>query len=452
MTDESSNTPIAVVILAAGQGTRMRSDRAKVLHKIAGQPMLHFAMRAAMTLEPARMAVVVGFDGEEVAASARAIAPDVEICVQDEQLGTGHAVRMAEAALSGFDGTLVVLFGDTPFVGPGSMAALVTAPDALTVLGFETDAPGRYGRLDIRDGQLERIVEAKDATPNELRITACNSGLMAGPAPVMLELLRELSCDNAQGEYYLTDLAGLARAGGIKTRAVFCDQSETLGINSRADLAAAEAAWQQRARGEAMLAGATLIAPESVSFAWDTVLGRDVVIEPNVFFGPGVRVSDRVSIRAFCHLESCEIAPDVSIGPFARVRGGCEIGDGAYIGNFVEMKNVAFGAGAKASHLTYVGDAGVGERANLGAGTITCNYDGMNKHRTEIGARAFIGSNTSLVAPVRVGDDAYTGTGTVVTRDVPAGDLAIARVRQENKAGFGKALRERLAAKKNKQR
>ncbi|MBY8975152.1 bifunctional UDP-N-acetylglucosamine diphosphorylase/glucosamine-1-phosphate N-acetyltransferase GlmU [Rhodobacteraceae bacterium NNCM2] len=451
MTDENSKHPVAVVILAAGKGTRMRSDNAKVLHKIAGQPMLHLAMRAAMTLDPAHLAVVVGHCAEEVAASARQVAPGCVICPQEEQLGTGHAVNMAREALAGFEGQMVVLFGDTPFIRPETLASLVAEPQTLTVLGFETARPGRYGRLVIADGALERIVEAKDASPAELEITACNSGVMAGPAGAMFDLLEALSPENAQGEYYLTDLVALGRRSGLPTRAVFCDQSETLGINDRADLAAAEAAFQQQARIAAMAGGTTLVAPETVHLAWDTKLGRDVVVEPNVVFGPGVTVHDGATIRAFCHLTECEIAPDVSIGPFARLRGGARIGQGAQIGNFVEMKNVEFGAGAKAAHLTYVGDASVGEKANLGAGTITCNYDGVNKHRTEIGERAFIGSNTMLIAPVRVGDDAYTATGTVVTKDVPGGDLAIARARQENKTGFGRKLRERLTAmKKNK--
>ncbi|MEM7669444.1 MAG: bifunctional UDP-N-acetylglucosamine diphosphorylase/glucosamine-1-phosphate N-acetyltransferase GlmU [Pseudomonadota bacterium] len=445
-----SNTspPIAAVILAAGKGTRMRSGRAKVLHEIAGQPMLHWAMRSALTLDPHQIAVVVGHGGDEVAASARKVHPGVTICEQSEQLGTGHAVRMAEGALTGFDGTLVILFGDTPFLTPDTLSRLVDQPNAINVLGFRTETPDRYGRLILEGDDLLRIVEAKDASADELAITACNSGVMAGPAPVMLDLLQTLRAHNAQGEYYLTDLVALARAGGVSARVVFCDEAETLGINDRVDLARAEAAFQNRARHAALLGGATLAAPETVHLAWDTRIGSDVVIEPNVVFAPGVTLHDGVTVRAFCHLADCEIAAGVSVGPFARLRGGSKIAEGAYIGNFVEMKNADFGPGAKASHLTYVGDASVGREANLGAGTITCNFDGAAKHRTEIGDRAFIGSNTLLIAPVSVGSDAYTGTGTVVTKDVPEGDLAIARVRQENKAGFGRKLRERLVAAK----
>ncbi|MEM8790927.1 MAG: bifunctional UDP-N-acetylglucosamine diphosphorylase/glucosamine-1-phosphate N-acetyltransferase GlmU [Pseudomonadota bacterium] len=448
MSAENRRAATAVVLLAAGKGTRMRSKQAKVLHQIAGQPMLHFAMRAAMTLEPERMAVVVGHGGEEVAASARTLHPGVDICVQEQQLGTGHAVRMAETALDGFDGQLIVLFGDTPFLSAETMAKLVTEPQAITVLGFETEHPGRYGRLVMEGDRALRITEAKDATAEELAITACNSGVMAGPAQAMFRLLAQLSPKNAQGEYYLTDLPHLAREEGIETRAVFCDIAETLGINDRQDLATAEAAFQARARANAMAAGATLSDPESVHFAWDTALGQDVEIEPNVVFGPGVEIADEVTIRAFCHITETRIAPGVSVGPFARLRGGAVIGEGAYIGNFVEMKKVDFGPGAKAAHLTYVGDATVGAGANLGAGTITCNYDGVSKHRTKIGERAFIGTNTALVAPVTVGDDAYTATGSVITQDVPPGDLAIARGRQENKTGLGRKLRERLAAQK----
>lgn len=448
MTERNTRPPVAVVVLAAGKGTRMKSRHAKVLHEIAGQPMLHFALRSALALSPERVAVVIGHGGDEVAASARALVPEAQICVQAEQLGTGHAVRMAEAAVAGFEGTLVVLFGDTPFIRPETLDRLVERPDAISVLGFRTDAPGRYGRLVLEGDGLLGIVEAKDASPEQLKITACNSGVMAGPAPVMTALLDQLTPRNAQGEYYLTDLVALGRDGGHGTRAVFCDQAETLGINDRADLAQAEAAFQARARQNAMAGGATLADPDTVYFAWDTRIGSDVVIEPNVVFGPGVTVHDRVTIRAFSHLSECEIASDVGIGPFARLRGGTTVAKGAYVGNFVEMKHVEFGPGAKASHLTYVGDAAVGRDANLGAGTITCNYDGAAKHRTEIGERAFIGSNTLLIAPVSIGDDAYTGTGTVVTRNVPDGDLAIARVRQENKTGFGKKLRERLAAKR----
>ena len=442
-------TEIAIVVLAAGKGTRMASDRAKVLHQIAGQPMLHHSMRAGLSLSPARVAVVVGFDGEAVAGAARQIAPDAVICQQAEQLGTGHAVRMAEAALAGFAGQLVVLYGDTPFVAPETLARLTGSPDAVTALGFEAADPGRYGRFLLDGDRLLGIVEAKDASPEQLAITTCNSGVMAGPAPLMFELLGKVGNDNAQGEFYLTDVVAMARDAGVESRAVLCDEAETLGVNDRQQLAAAEARFQARARQAAMRGGATLTDPETVHFAWDTVLGRDVIVEPNVVFGPGVSVGDGSRIRAFSHLEQTTLGTGVTIGPFVRLRGGSVLDPGVQLGNFVELKNAHMGPGAKAAHLTYLGDAEIGARSNIGAGTITCNYDGAQKHRTEIGEDVFIGTNTALVAPVKVGDEAYTATGTVVTKDVPPGDLAIARARQENKPGFGRRLREKFQALKD---
>lgn len=443
---------IAVVVLAAGKGTRMRSARAKVLHQVAGQPMLHHALRAALSLAPRHLAVVVGHDGEAVAASARELVPDALICAQEEQLGTGHAVKMAEAALAGFEGMLVVLYGDTPFVGTETLMRLTESPGSLTALGFEAADPGRYGRFVLEGERLAAIVEAKDATPEELAISTCNSGVMAGPAPAMFEMLGRLTNDNAQGEYYLTDLVALARADGLLTRAVLCDETETLGINDRVQLAEAEARFQRAARRMAMQSGATLIDPDSVHFAWDTVLGQDVLVEPHVVFGPGVRAADNVTIRAFSHIEATAIAEGCSVGPFVRLRGGAVLDPHVQLGNFVELKNAHMEEGAKAAHLTYLGDAEIGAGSNIGAGTITCNYDGAMKHRTTIGQGAFIGTNTALVAPVTVGEGAYTATGTVVTRDVPPGDLAIARARQQNKEGFGTRLRARLAAQKSQKK
>ncbi|MEM6906986.1 MAG: bifunctional UDP-N-acetylglucosamine diphosphorylase/glucosamine-1-phosphate N-acetyltransferase GlmU, partial [Pseudomonadota bacterium] len=387
---EVTTSEIAIVVLAAGKGTRMRSALPKVMHPLAGQPLLHHALRAAMTLNPARVAVVVGHGAETVGASAREVCPGAAIVPQAEQLGTGHAVRMAEAALSDFEGQVIVLYGDTPFISPETLRRLTEAPEAVTVLGFETSEPGRYGRLVLEGSALLRIVEAKDATAVELAITTCNSGVMAAPAKALWPLLHQLTDENAQGEYYLTDVPALARAAGRETRAVLCDQAETLGVNDRLELATAEARFQAGARDAAMRAGATLQAPETVYFAWDTELGEDVTIEPHVWFGPGVRVADGVTIRAYCHLEQATLEPGVSIGPFARLRGGARLGQGAYLGNFVELKGAEMGAGAKAAHLTYLGDAEVGAGANIGAGTITCNYDGVQKHRTTIGARAFI--------------------------------------------------------------
>jgi len=450
-----SNRPRAVVILAAGQGTRMHSARPKVLHAVGGRPLLHHAMAAAETLAPERVVLVVGHGGEAVAEAARMAQRGVRIVEQAERLGTAHAVSMAATELAGFAGDLFVLYADTPFIRPETLACLgdaLAGGAALAVLGFETAEPGRYGRLVLgSDGRLQRIVEAKDATEAEMALTTCNSGVMAGDAATMLRLIGEVGNDNAQGEYYLTDLPGLARAEGREVVAVFCPEAETLGVNDRVDLARAEAAFQAAARRAAMLGGATLIAPETVTFSHDTILGRDVTVGPNVVFGPGVRVAEGARIEAFCHLEGTTIGPGSQVGPFARLRGGAQIGVECRIGNFVEVKNASFADGAKAAHLSYLGDAEIGEGANIGAGTITCNYDGVMKHRTEIGPGAFIGSNTALVAPVRVGADAYVATGTVVTEDVPADALAIARPRQTNRDGLAARLRKAFQARKAEQ-
>ncbi|MDT8343646.1 MAG: bifunctional UDP-N-acetylglucosamine diphosphorylase/glucosamine-1-phosphate N-acetyltransferase GlmU [Thermohalobaculum sp.] len=443
--------PVAVVVLAAGKGTRMRSDLPKVLHPIGGRPMLGHALAAAATLDPARAAVVVGHGAEAVAAAAQAVLPGAQICLQANQKGTAHAVLAARAVLDGFAGDAVVLYGDTPFIAPGTLARLIDARAGaeIVVLGFEAAEPGRYGRLvPGADGMLDRIVEARDATAAELAIRTCNSGVMAADAATLLRLLDRVGCDNAQGEYYLTDVVGLARAEGRACRAVLCDEVETMGINDRVELARAEALFQARARHAAMLAGASMTAPETVFLSWDTVLGRDVAIGPNVVLAPGVRVADGAEIRAFCHLEGAEVGAGAIVGPFARLRPGARIGADAHVGNFVEIKNASLGPGAKANHLSYVGDATVGAGANLGAGTITCNYDGVDKHRTEIGPGAFIGVNAALIAPVRVGAGAYVATGTVVTRDVPEDALAIARVAQENREGSAGRLRDRLKARK----
>ncbi|MEO1458852.1 MAG: bifunctional UDP-N-acetylglucosamine diphosphorylase/glucosamine-1-phosphate N-acetyltransferase GlmU [Pseudomonadota bacterium] len=441
--------PLAVVVLAAGQGKRMRSARPKVLHEIAGAPMLAHVLRTAAALGPARMAVVVGHGAEAVGTAAEAVAPGIAVCLQADRRGTGHAARMAAPALEGFEGDLLVLYGDTPLIGAETLARLRAAEGAVRVLGFEAADPGRYGRLVLgADGTLQQIVEAKDASADELAITLCNSGVMAGDAATMLRLLGDLRDDNAQGEFYLTDLVGLARAEGLTAAAVLCDEAETLGVNDRVQLAAAEAAFQARARRDAMLAGATLTAPETVFLAWDTELAEDVTVGPHVVFGPGVRVAEGAEIRAFCHLERAAVGPGAIVGPYARLRPGAEIGAGAHVGNFVEIKNAVIEPGAKANHLSYVGDAHVGAGSNLGAGTITCNYDGFDKHRTEIGPGAFIGVNTALIAPVSVGADAYVATGTVLTGDVPEGALAIARTEQVNKSGAAGRLRAKLKARK----
>jgi bifunctional UDP-N-acetylglucosamine pyrophosphorylase/glucosamine-1-phosphate N-acetyltransferase len=451
--ERQSGREAAVVILAAGKGTRMRSGIPKVLHPIGNAPMLHHAMRAARSLSPRRCAVVVGHGAEAVGVAARAVEPEAIVAVQERQLGTGHAVLAAREALGGFDGDLFVLFGDTPFLRPETLERMRAARGTadIVVLGFEAAEPGRYGRLlSGADGTLHAIVEAKDATPEQLAVHACNSGVMAGDCATLLRLLERVGNANAQGEYYLTDVVALAREEGLTARVVLCDEAETLGINDRVQLAGAEAVFQARARREAMLAGATLVAPETVFFSLDTRLGRDVVVHPHVVIGPGVSVADGAEILPFSHLEGAELGTGVRVGPFARLRPGTRLAAGSRVGNFVETKNAEIGEGAKVNHLSYIGDAALGAKVNIGAGTITCNYDGFAKHRTEIGEGAFIGVNTALVAPIAVGANAYVGTGTVLTRDVPADALAIARAPQENRPGLASRLREKFLARKNR--
>ncbi|PWJ12450.1 bifunctional UDP-N-acetylglucosamine diphosphorylase/glucosamine-1-phosphate N-acetyltransferase GlmU [Jannaschia seohaensis] len=443
--------PTALIVLAAGQGSRMRSDRPKVLHEVAHAPLLVHALRAGAAVAPERVVVVAGHGGDAVEAAAQAHDDAVTVVRQTEQLGTGHAVLQARDALAGFSGDVIVLYGDTPFIRAETLQAMLdTRADGadVVVLGFEAAAPGRYGRLIAQGDRLERIVEAKDATPEELAVTLCNSGVLAADAETLFALLDQVGNDNAAGEYYLTDVPGLARAARMSARVVTCPEAETLGVNTRADLAAAEAAFQARARAEAMEGGVTLVAPETVHLAYDTVLGRDVIVEPNVVFGPGVTVENGATIRAFTHLEGCHISEACVVGPYARLRPGAELDRAAKVGNFVEVKAAQVHEGAKINHLSYVGDAEVGARANIGAGTITCNYDGVFKHRTEIGADAFIGSNTALVAPVRVGAGAMTASGSVITQDVPDGDLALGRAKQVNKDGLAARLMAKLKAAK----
>lgn len=442
----------ALVILAAGKGTRMNSDLPKVLHPIAQAPMLAHAMRAGAVLEPERTVIVAGHGADQVAAAARDIDEAAEVVIQAEQLGTAHAVDQARAALAGFDGDIVVLFGDTPFLQADTLERMLAARAThdLVILGFEAADPGRYGRLVMDGGTLERIVEYKDATEAERALTFCNSGLMACDAATLFSLIDGVGNENASGEYYLTDVVELARRRGLRVTAVSCDEAQTLGVNSRADLARADAVFQARARDELLETGVTLMAPETVYLAFDTVIGRDAVIEPNVVFGPGVTVESGATIRAFSHLEGCHVSRGAQIGPYARLRPGAELAEDTRIGNFVEIKNAEIAEGAKVNHLSYIGDASVGAGSNIGAGTITCNYDGVMKHRTTIGAGAFIGSDTMLVAPVSVGAGAMTATGSVITRDVEPEALAVARVKQENKPGRARKLFDMLKAKKAK--
>ncbi|MGX9855935.1 bifunctional UDP-N-acetylglucosamine diphosphorylase/glucosamine-1-phosphate N-acetyltransferase GlmU [Limimaricola variabilis] len=440
----------ALIVLAAGRGTRMNSDLPKVLHEIGHSPLLHHAMAAGMALEPSRMIVVAGHGAEAVERAATDFDEGIVTVRQETQDGTGHAVMQARAALDGFSGDAIVLYGDTPFIRPETLEAMLAARGRadVVVLGFEAADPGRYGRLVTQGDRLERIVEFKEADDATRAITLCNSGVIAASAETLFALLDRVGNDNASGEYYLTDIVGLAREAGLTAEVVRCDEAETLGINTRTELAAAEAAFQSRRRLEAMEDGVTLLAPETVTFARDTVVGRDTVIEPNVVFGPNVTIESGARIRAFSHLEGCHVSRGATVGPFARLRPGAELAEDVHVGNFVEIKNAQVGTGAKVNHLTYLGDADIGAGTNIGAGTITCNYDGVFKHRTTIGRDAFIGSNTMLVAPVTLGDGAMTATGTVVTHNVPAGDMAVGRAKQTNKPGFATRFFEKLRAAK----
>ncbi|MFD3189268.1 bifunctional UDP-N-acetylglucosamine diphosphorylase/glucosamine-1-phosphate N-acetyltransferase GlmU [Sedimentitalea sp. HM32M-2] len=441
---------IALVILAAGKGTRMESDLPKVLHPIAQVPMLVHAMRAGAALDPARVVVVAGHGAEAVTRAVRAEDDNAQVVLQTEQLGTAHAVDQARDALAGFSGDVVVLYGDTPFVQPDTLERMIAAraDHDLVVLGFQAADPARYGRLVMDGSDLTRIVEFKDAGPAERAIDLCNSGLLACDAAMLFDLIATVGNDNASGEYYLTDVVALARARGLSATAVTCDEAETLGVNSRAELAVADGLFQARARAGLLDKGVTLMAPDSVYLAQDTVIGRDTVIEPNVVFGPGVTVETGALIRAFCYLEGCHISRGAIVGPYARLRPGAELAENTKVGNFVELKNARIDEGAKVNHLSYIGNATIGAGANIGAGTITCNYDGVMKHHTRIGARAFIGSNTMLVAPVNVGAGAMTASGSVITRDVADDALAMSRTEQQNKPGRARKLFDMLRAKK----
>ncbi len=442
---------LLVVVLAAGEGTRMASRLPKVLHQIANRSMLHHVLETTRQAGASRVAVVVGPGREDVAAEALRVRPDAQVFVQEERLGTAHAVLAARAALEQPADDVLVLYADTPLLRPETLARL-RAPLAegagVAVLGFRPADPTGYGRLLTEGDELVAIREEKDATSEERAITFSNAGVMALRGDKALSLLNAIGNANAKGEYYLTDAVEVARASGLSAVAAEAAEDEVAGVNSRLQLAQAEAILQQRLRAAAMAGGATLIAPETVFLSADTRLGRDVIVEPNVVFGPGVTVADDVVIHAFCHLEGAHLEAGVSIGPYARLRPGTRLGAGVRIGNFVETKAAQIDAGAKVNHLSYVGDSHVGAGANIGAGTITCNYDGFAKHRTEIGAGAFIGTNSSLVAPVSIGAGAYIGSGSVITDDVPADALALGRGRQAVKAGWAAVLRAERAKPK----
>jgi len=441
-----STVDTAAVILAAGHGTRMRSALPKVMHPIGGKAMIAHVISAAGALGPAKTIVVIGDHAPEVGDFARSIDGSIGVAVQAPPQGTAHAVMQAMPQLEDFHGAAIVLYADTPLVTPQTLKRLVSeiaAGAAVSVLGFTPQDPGAYGRLKRDDaGALAAIVEAKDASAEELAITLCNSGVMAIDSAFLKARLNDIGNNNARGEYYLTDLVALARTDGKPCAVIKADEDEVLGVNSRVELAVAEQIFQNRMRHSAMEAGATLLDPQTVYFSHDTEIGKDVLIGQHVVFAPGVSVADNVEIKAFSHIEGATVAAGAVIGPFARLRPGAEIGADAKVGNFVEIKKAAIADGAKVNHLSYIGDASIGAKANIGAGTITCNYDGYGKHKTIIGANAFIGSNSALVAPVTIGDGAYVGSGSVITKNVEAGDLAVARGRQAAIKGWAARFRK----------
>jgi len=442
------------VVLAAGEGTRMRSRLPKVLHPVAQLPLIGHVLVMLRTAGVDRIAAVVGPGHEAVAQAVRAHARDASVHVQAERRGTAHAVLAARAALEGGADDVLVVFGDTPFVSADTvsiMRGMLADGASVVVGGMVPENPHGYGRLIMEHGRLVAIREEKDASEAERAIRFCNGGIMALAGATALDILEAIGNDNAQGEFYLTDAVEIANKRGLNVSAVEIAGDEVFGINDRAQLAQAERHFQNRRRAEALAGGATLIAPDTVFFAHDTVLGRDVTVEPNVVFGPGVSVRDGVRIRPFSHIEGATIASGAIVGPFARLRPGAEIGENAHIGNFVEIKQASVEAGAKVNHLAYIGDARVGAKANIGAGTITGNYDGFHKHRTDIGANTFIGSNSVLVAPVTIGDGAYVGSGSVITQDVEPDALAVGRARQVAKPGWAARFRARMSQAKKAQ-
>ena len=448
----SANRPFAVIVLAAGQGTRMRSDTHKVLHPIASRPLLLHLLDRVDGLGADRRVIVVGKGREQVEAAIAG--RDAELAIQAEQKGTGHAVQQAEAALASYPGPVLILFGDTPFVEADTLRRMLDRLDGdggpgIVVLASRQADPAKYGRIVLGEGdRIARMVEYRDATEEERAINLCNSGMMAVRASDLFRWLARVGNDNAAGEYYLPDIVNIAAAEGREAVVIEGDPYEAAGVNSRAELAHLELEWQRRRREQVLEEGATLIDPESVWFAFDTRLGRDVTVEPHVVFGPGVRIGDGATIHAFSHIDGATIGAGARIGPFARIRPGTVLAENTKVGNFVELKKSKVAAGAKVNHLSYVGDAEVGANANIGAGTITCNYDGYGKYKTVIGEGAFIGSNSALVAPVTIGDRAIVGAGSVITEDVEADALAVERSEQRGLAGWARRFRERMSARK----
>ncbi|MBX8811400.1 bifunctional UDP-N-acetylglucosamine diphosphorylase/glucosamine-1-phosphate N-acetyltransferase GlmU [Ochrobactrum sp. MR34] len=445
------------IILAAGEGTRMKSSMSKVLHEIAGLPLVGHVVKAVQGADDgADLAVVVGRGAADVQKAVGKISDKARFYEQTERLGTAHAVLAAREALAESHDDVLVVFGDTPLIEETSLRAarnkLAEGAD-IVVMGFRSENPTGYGRLVEENGKLIAIVEEKDATDEQRKITFCNGGLMALNGKYALQLISAVKNDNSKGEYYLTDVVKLAHAQGLNVIAIDVPVENVIGINNRAELAEAEALWQARKRRDVMLSGVTLIAPETVFFAHDTLVEADVLIEPNVFFGPKVTVESGAVIHAFSHIEGAHIGANTSVGPFARLRPGAKLAEKAKVGNFCEVKNADIGAGAKVNHLSYIGDATVGAETNIGAGVITCNYDGYNKFKTTIGSNAFVGSNSALVAPLTIGNGVYVASGSVITDEVPENALALGRARQVNKEGRAEVLREKykaIKASKNK--
>ena len=442
----------AVIILAAGLGTRMESELPKVLHKVASSPLLIHSIQTALDINAQKIIIVAGHGAGLVKDVALDYNHKAEVVIQSEQLGTAHAVDQAREALMDFDGDVFVLYGDTPFIDAEiltKMSEARTDGASIVVLGFETEIPSSYGRLILEsNGDLDAIIEAKDTNEDQKKINFCNSGVICAPRKLLFELISEIDNTNANSEYYLTDIVKLARQRNLDCAAVHCPKENAMGINSRVELAEAESYFQKTTRTKMMLNGTTLVDPETVWFAFDTVVGRDVTIEQNVIFGPNTTVETGAYIHAFSHIEGAHISTGAIVGPYARLRPGAELANNSKVGNFCEVKNAQVGEGAKINHLSYIGDATIGNNANVGAGTITCNYDGVSKHHTEIGERAFIGSNTALVAPIRVGNDAMTGSGSVINKNIPDGALGLGRARQEIKEGFALKILNKLKSAK----
>ena len=441
------------IILAAGEGTRMKSSLPKVLHKIAGLPLVCHVVRQVQSVGKSDIAVVVGRGADEVSSAVKEFSKTANIYLQKERLGTAHAVLSARQMLGKNYDDVLIVFGDTPLIEAKSLERardeLAHGAD-IVVMGFVTENPSGYGRLIEKDGKLQAIVEEKDATTEQKKIKFCNGGVMALNGKLALSLLEQIKNENAKKEYYLTDIVKIGVSRELEVRAISIPFENVIGVNTRVELSEAEALWQKRKARELMLSGVTMLRPETVYFSYDTAIDGDVVIEPNVFFGLNVKVETGVIIHGFSHLEGAIVKAQSEIGPYARLRPGAILENSSKVGNFCEIKNAIIGEGAKVNHLTYIGDAVVGGHTNIGAGTITCNYDGFNKWKTTIGKNAFIGSNSALVAPVEIGDGAYVASGSVITDHVPENSVAFGRARQINKEGRANALRERFSALKNK--